>query len=100
MRGLRSGGAVSELSVMPQWELWAGNSEGSKRLGNGIWGDESKCRAEIQRGVDANEGKGLRSFANENGEPPFGIEKANVEGSLGGSFRSSWRRDSLKVSGC
>ena len=88
--------------VLPQWELWAENSEGSKPPGNGIGGKETQFRAEVERRVGANERTGSGRFANENGKPPFGIEKANVEGSLGGSFprTSSRRRDSLKVSGC
>jgi hypothetical protein len=44
--------------------------------------------------------KGSGSFTNENREPPFGIEKADMERSLGGSFSrpSSRRRDSVEVS--
>ena len=64
--------------------------------------DENQFCTEVRRRVVANERNGSGGFADENREPAFGIEKADVEGDIEWPFPgpSSWRSNSLEVSGC
>ena len=89
-------------SVVAQWEL-SGKSarrEVSEDKLSAGWRDD--VRVEVDRTVEAKQmGRRSGSSSDENREPPFGIEKADIEGNRGRSFprTSPWGRNSLKVGG-